>query len=198
MNVLIIPEDFRKDQFILKPIVRAMLKSAGQSSANVRVCQDPLLRGVAQATDWARISEILERYMGMYELILLCVDRDGVVGRRESLDALEDRAALGLRDDRLFLAENAWQELEVWILAGHDLPSDWGWRDIRAHANPKERYYLPFAEARGVHKKPAQGRETLALEAARRYSRIRQRCPEDIQSLHRRIEAWIATRKEPS
>lgn len=29
MNVLVIPEDFRKDQYVLKPIVAAMLGSIG-------------------------------------------------------------------------------------------------------------------------------------------------------------------------
>ncbi|XXY46368.1 hypothetical protein WME91_40845 [Sorangium sp. So ce269] len=26
----------------------------------------------------------------------------------------------------------------VWLLAGHDLPSDWRWSDVRAHENPTE------------------------------------------------------------
>lgn len=41
MKVLIIPEDFRKDQYILKPIVLAMLASLEQPNALVQVCQDP-------------------------------------------------------------------------------------------------------------------------------------------------------------
>ena len=35
MNVLIIPEDFRKDQYVLKPIVTAMLKAAGTPRARI-------------------------------------------------------------------------------------------------------------------------------------------------------------------
>ncbi|MCP4692274.1 MAG: hypothetical protein GY859_29790 [Desulfobacterales bacterium] len=42
MNVLVIPEDFRKDQYMLKPIIDAMMSRAG-GVAKVRVCQDPLL-----------------------------------------------------------------------------------------------------------------------------------------------------------
>ena len=26
----------------------------------------------------------------------------------------------------MFLAENAWEEIEIWTLAGLDLPRDWG------------------------------------------------------------------------
>lgn len=48
MNVLVIPEDFRKDQYMLKPIVEAMMKEVGQK-AKVAVCQNPLLGGIDQA-----------------------------------------------------------------------------------------------------------------------------------------------------
>jgi len=43
MNVLIIPEDFRQDQFVLKPIIKAMLSALGKRRATVKVCRDPLL-----------------------------------------------------------------------------------------------------------------------------------------------------------
>ncbi|WP_281181280.1 hypothetical protein [Chloroflexus islandicus] len=38
---------------------------------------------------------------------------------------------------------------------------------------------------------PGGGRRTLGQEAARRYERIRQRCPEDIGELERRIRVWL-------
>src|SRR5205085_10740520 len=82
LRVLVIPEDFRKDQYVLKPIIEAMMHAAGRPQAKVRVCRDPLLRGVAQALHWQRIAEIIERYAGMTDLFLLCVDRDGDAGRR--------------------------------------------------------------------------------------------------------------------
>lgn len=144
MNVLVIPEDFRKDQYILKPIVEAMLQAIGRR-AKVIVCQDPLLGGVDQATKWERIREILDRYRYSVNIFLLIVDRDGQPGRRDALNALERKAKEYLAADRFFLAENAWQEVEVWILAGHDLPRDWTWKDIRQETDPKEVYFKPFA-----------------------------------------------------
>ena len=96
MNVLVIPEDFSKDQYILKPIIQAMMEELGRASAIVKVCQDPRLRGVTQALQWERIAELLERYRGMVDLFVLCVDRDGQAGRREALDALEVRARRSL------------------------------------------------------------------------------------------------------
>ncbi len=91
MNVLVIPEDFRKDQYMLKPIVSAMLAEIGRP-AKVRVCQDPLLAGIGQALKWERIREIIERYKAMVKLFLLCVDRDGVEKRKRVLDHLENQA----------------------------------------------------------------------------------------------------------
>ncbi len=190
MNVLIIPEDFRKDQYILKPIVEAMLTEAGKPRANVRVCLDPLLGGIGRALDWEEIKQILDRY-SMVQMFLLLVDRDGVEGRRSSLDSIEARARERLPNSRVLLGENAWQEIEVWVLAGHQLPGEWKWADIRAEVNPKETYFEPFAAKRGVKDQPGGGRKTLAQEAAANYRRVRQLCPEDIQALEGRVRAHV-------
>ncbi len=194
MNVLVIPEDFRKDQYILKPIVEAMFQAIGRRGAKVLVCQDPLLGGVDQATKWERISEILDRYRYFVDVFLLIVDRDGEPGRRDALDNLERKARECLAADRVFLAENAWQEVEVWILAGHDLPNDWAWRDVRQERDSKEVYFKPFARDRNRLDGPGEGRKTLAGEAAKNYNRIRSRCLEDVAALERRLTAALDER----
>lgn len=187
MKVLVIPEDFRKDQYILKPIVEALMAHVGYPHAVVRVLTDPLLGGISQALNRDRIEEILARYRGMTDLFLLCVDRDGQAGRRRSLDGIEEFAEELLPKGRLFLAENAWQELEVWVLAGHDLPG-WKWAEIREEVNPKETYFEPYAKLRGLEMEPGGGRKTLAQEAARKYGRLRQLCKEDLKALEGRIK----------
>lgn len=187
-NVLVIPEDSRKDQYVLKPIVEQLVVAA-VGPAKIRVCRDPVLGGIAEALKWERISEIIQRYKGMINLFLLIVDRDCNDGRRESLNRIEERAAVALKDtDRIFLAENAWQEVEVWPLAGFDpLPGNWRWGDIRKECHPKEIYYDEFAKVRGVYSAPYQGRDTLSRDAARNYKRIRSLCPEDVKRLEDRI-----------
>lgn len=191
INVLVIPEDFRKDQYMLKPIIEKMM-AALDVKANVRVCADPLLGGVGEALKWERISDIIQRYRGMTRIFILAVDRDGDAAREGRLRGMENQASNRLGAGKSFLAENAWQELEVWVLAGlKDLPANWSWQEIRAERDPKERYYKPYAEARGVLNEPYEGRGTLAKEAARNYQRIRQLCPEDIQSLEARIRAAL-------
>lgn len=186
-RVLVIPEDFRKDQYVLEPILTKMFEFIGRK-AKVMVCTDPVLRGVAQALEWKRLQEIIVDYRAMVDCFLLVVDRDGNKTRRKALDGLEKQAAEELGPGKFFLAENAWQEVEVWLLAGHDLPAEWSWKDVRAHENPKETYYLPFAKSRGVANNPAEGRGLLAREAASKYRRIRTLCPE-LKDLERRLSA---------
>lgn len=195
MRVLVIPEDFRKDQHLLKPLVEMMVSSTGKPRAHVVVCSDPLLGGVDQALRWERVQEIIGRYRGMVDLFLLCVDRDGRAGRRQQLDRLEEQAEVELAGTaRLFLAENAWQEVEVWVLAGHDLPAEWSWREVRAEPNAKEMYFEPFARRRGVEHEPGGGRVTLAREAAARYERAVRLCPEDLGRLEGRVRGWLEGR----
>ena len=90
MNVLVIPEDSRKDRYILKPIFERLMRSIGRPNARVRVCEDPVLGGIGEAMKVGRIAEIVERYAGMTQIFVLCVDRDGVEGRRQGLDRIEE------------------------------------------------------------------------------------------------------------
>jgi hypothetical protein len=188
VNVLVIPEDFRKDQFVLQPLVQAMFKEIGKPHAKVRICMDPNLGGVDQALTWDRIEEILDRYRGFVNVFLLLVDRDGVPERRAALDRLEQRAATFLAAHGHLLGENAWQEIEVWALAGQpNLP--WAWQDIRDEPNSKERYFRLYASGRGLLDEPGEGRRTLGREAAQNYRRVRALCKEDVEALELRLRA---------
>ena len=187
MNVLIIPEDCLKDQYILKPIFERLFRSIGKARAKIRVCQEPRLRGVSQALDPRQVSAILERYKSKIDVFILCVDRDEDTDRRRRLDDLESQHG----GQWVFLAENAWEELETWVLAGLDLPADWNWRDVRAEVHVKEVYFEPFAALRGLSDAPGGGRKVLGREAARRISAIRQKCPQDFDTLARRIETAV-------
>ena len=194
MNVLVIPEDFRKDQYILKPLFERLFRSIGRSGAHVLVCQDPLLGGVREALKPKLLAEIVERYGGMTDLFILCVDRDGETGRRQRLDRIEAEMGSG----RTFLAENAWEEAETWVLAGLDLLSGWTWAEVRAEIHVKEQYFDVLAKARGVADGPGSGRKRLGEEAARRISAIRHKCVEDFDSLAQRIELVVSQRPPQS
>ncbi|WP_434683727.1 hypothetical protein [Pseudanabaena minima] len=200
MNVLIILEDFVNDESMVLPIVRAMMTAIGKPQAKVAVCKNPRLRGHAEALRWEKIQEILERYGGMTDLFLVCVDRDGNGDRRAKLDGLEKKAqeflAEKYQSPKKFLGENAWQELEVWVLAGcEDIPKVWKWSEIRSERKSKTSYFMRFAEQRSLLEARCQGRGILAEEASKRYDRIRQRCPEDIQELEKNIRQWCELSK---
>ncbi|NQU21432.1 MAG: hypothetical protein HQ567_09125 [Candidatus Nealsonbacteria bacterium] len=190
MNVLVIPEDFRKDQYMVKPLVERMLAEVGKPNAKVRVCQDPLLGGISEALNWSNINEILDRYP-MVQIFLLLVDRDGVSGRRQALDGLETKAANVLDESRVLFGENAWQEIEVWVIAGQRLLKGWNWGDIRSDRDPKENYFDDLVEHRGLAQGPGGGRKTLGREAAAKYTRVRSRCKEDIGALEDRLRQWL-------
>ncbi len=185
MRVLVIPEDFRNDQYILKPLFKRLFATMGKGNARVRVCQDPLLGGVDEALKMERIQEVVDQHDGMTDIFILCVDRDCVSGRRQRLDQLEGEFGI----DRTFLAENAWEEIESWVLAGLDLPSGWHWADVRAEIHVKELYFDALAHERGVVDGPGGGRQALGEEAARKISAIRQKCREDFDALAQRLEA---------
>ena len=194
MRILVIPEDFRKDQYMLKPIIKAIVKELGKEKAKVRICQNPLLGGINEALKWDNIKRIIGQYPTI-DLFLLCVDRDGQPGRRKALDKIESFAAECLSAEQLLLAENAWQEIEVWVLAGHKLPKDWNWQEIRKERDPKETYFLPFAREKLGGYEPDDGRKILAEEAAKHYRRIRELCPEDVANLEERIREWLEKRR---
>ena len=185
MKVLVIPEDFRNDQYLLQPLFERLFATIGRGRARIRVCRDPLLGGVNEALKSERIHEVIDQHSGMTDLFILCVDRDGVHGRRDRLDQIEGEFG----NDRTFLAENAWEEIETWALAGLDLPAGWNWADIRAEVDVKERYFNVLARERDVADGPGGGRRALGDKAARRIPAIRQKCPEDFDALARRIEA---------
>jgi len=189
VNVLVIPEDFRKDEAVMLPLVRKLMESVGVK-ARVTVCKDPLLGGVSEALKWERIETVIEKYWGMVQLYLLLVDKDCEDGRVDALTRLEGLAAKKMEGhDWAFIGENAWQEVEVWVLAGmKDLPSDWSWATIRQERDPKEAYYEPYVELREMSGLPDQGRRKLALEAAKNFSRVRKLCKDDIGRLEARIE----------
>ena len=192
MKVLVIPEDFRKDQYMLKPIIKAMMSHLGKTKAQVQVCQDPLLGGVNEALKLENILAIIEQYRGKADLFILCVDRDGKEGRKQALNKLEEETAKILTSrQKLLLAENAWQEIEVWVLAGYDLSSEWKWQEVRQEEHPKERYFLPLAKQQNLLETPGEGRRIMAEKAAGNYKRLRQLCREDLLNLEQRIKDWL-------
>ncbi len=187
MRVMIIPEDFLKDQHILKPLFSRLVRQIGAPSAEIQMCYQPRFRGVDQALALTDLEKIVRRFGGMVDIFVLCVDRDGRTGRRQRLDQIEAE----FQGRCVFFAENAWEEVETWALAGLALPGDWRWADVRAEVDVKERYFDRLALLRGLADSEGGGRRVLGEEASRRSRAIRQKCPEDFDSLARRLTTVV-------
>ena len=188
MLIIVIPEDFRKDQYILKPLFEQLLHSIRRKNTRVEVCQEPRLGGIHNAMKRERIEEIVKRFDWRRDVVfVLCVDRDGDQARRQRLDQIEEEFN---RDQRHFLAENAWEEVETWVLAGLELPRHWRWRDIRAEVQVKEEYFNKLPDFADGHSDRV--RKSLGKKAAARICAIRQKCPEDFDALARRLEAIVS------
>jgi hypothetical protein len=165
MRVRIIPEGVQHDHLILRPIFKAMFHHLGKDHVKVDI-HSPEERGfdAVRATDYIR--GIISEFRAV-DLFVLCVDRDGDPHRREALNDLERKIAKVLPAPRLFLAERAWQEVEVWALAGIDwrLKHKWTWEAIRSVRDSKEMYFEPIARNRHLFDLPGQGRKELGEEA---------------------------------
>jgi hypothetical protein len=191
MRVRIIPEDYPNDHLILRPIFEAMFAHLGKPHAKLDI-HSPRVKGVDAVKKQDHIRDIIEIFNNV-NIFILCVDRDSDAHRRKALDDLESRVQKLLPPPRLFLAEQAWQEVEVWALAGIDwrLKPKWTWDAIRDERDPKEHYFEPITRARGLFTRPGQGRRELGEEAARNYAKVRQNCPE-VRELEDRVRQWIA------
>ncbi|MFO0589968.1 MAG: hypothetical protein U0441_20670 [Polyangiaceae bacterium] len=159
----------------------------------MRVCEKPVLGGVSRALDVARVAEIVDLWGGQTDLFLLLVDRDGPenAGRREALTSIENQLSSRLKEGQALLGEHAIEEVEVWILAGLELPSEWSFRDIRRHPHPKEAYFIPYLTEHRRLREDAVGRGIVAEEAARSVDRICALCPEDFRRLRERLQALL-------
>lgn len=189
MNILIIPEDPTNDHYILDPLFKRLFQSFGKGRVHVRVCWDPVLGGVDEALKSQRLKEIIDRYDGMTDIFILCVDRDGNTQRRTRLNQIEHE--FGDDGERNFVATNAWEEIETWVLAGVDLPSNWKWREVRAEINVKEIYFNRLAKQLDLATSPGRGRKILGEKAARKITAIRSKCPEDLDELALRLERIV-------
>jgi hypothetical protein len=191
LNVLIVAEDYRKDEYILKPIVTSMLEEVGKPRANVRVCRDPMIGGVEDALDPDTIEDVILTNP-LFDLYLLLVDRDADPNRHERLVQAENNAADSTRPTQAFLAGQAHQEVEAWLLAGQpDLPNEWNWVDVRAERQAKERYYDPYVAQKTLTNSPGGGRKPLGQVAGSNYAdRVRQLCDE-VQDLEDRVAETV-------
>jgi hypothetical protein len=187
MNVMIIPEDPTNDHYLLLPLFERLFASIRRPQTKVTICLNPRMRGIEDALNTNRLRDVVARYP-MIDYFILCVDRDGNRNRRDKLNEIE-QIFIGTP---ALIAENAWEELETWALAGLRLPRSWTWADVRAEVSVKERYFTPLAQQMQLANGPGGGRKELGILASRRIPAIRRKCPEDFGNLATRLKTLLA------
>jgi hypothetical protein len=183
VKILVIPEDPKLDQYILKPVVARIFADLDKSP-RIDVLSNPRLRGVAEALDGAKLADIVATFP-MIDLFLVIVDQDGVKSRRETAAVREAE-----HPQRLFVCL-AIEEIEVWMLAIHSRDLGTPWRDIREEIHPKERFAIPFLKERAPGLDLGQGRTWAMRELGGQWRGVLKRCPE-IRDLKQRLEVWLA------
>ncbi len=186
MKVLIIPEDQTHDQFIVRPVVEAIVEDLGLR-ASVQVLPEPRLRGSGQALDEELVRSIV-RANPMVDLFVLAVDRDC---DREGNDG---RAAQRASEHPgKLLACVARQEVEVWMLALHRDRLGVGFTDVRAECDPKERFAEQLLDDLGNRDGPGAGRKAAMRQLAGNLRGLLAVCDE-LARLREDIEAWASAR----
>jgi hypothetical protein len=182
VKVLIVPEDQALDQYIVKPVVQAMLDDEG-IPARVDVLPEPRLRGTSMALNPGVIADIVAKNP-MIDLFLLIVDRDCNRERNE-----EQAAARQEEHPGKLIACLAHQEIEVWMLALYDgRLGGVRWAEVRRHCDPKEQWADPLLDRLG-REGPGHGRKRAMRELAGNWRSLKTRCPE-LSELQKAVRAF--------
>ena len=182
-SVLVIPEDPHHNGHILKPLVNAILESAGKPYAKVNILQNPRLRGYDHAVYTIR-HDLFERYR-YKDLWLFFPDADRATA--DAMDALEEDVG---EQDVWLLCSAAQPELEIYACAAflEDLPEHWD--DVRRHPRMKEDIFDPLLRRYGDPRRPGAGRDLMVGQSLRNLRRLFQLCPE-LRRLRDRIAAHL-------
>ena len=84
------------------------------------------------------------------------------------------------------LACSAWQEIEVWMLAGYKIRLASSWAEVRADCDPKERYAEPLLKELNSAS-PGGGRKA----AMRRVTVDQLMTCDELKDLAARLGAWL-------
>lgn len=188
MDVMIIPEDPRLDQYVLKPIVERIFADI-DVPANIRVLQDPRMRGVSEALDTEVIEKKVIALYPMVDLFLVIVDRDcDRDGNEARARTLQDRI-----DDDLVVCL-AREEVETWMLClqrtklHQHLEVSFG--DVRKSCDPKDDFAEPLLESLGWTTMVGKGRKYAMRNRDNPWSSLFD-IYDELADLRRRIEAHL-------
>jgi len=160
-KVAVATEDHTLDQYIVGPVVRAVMAAIGKPKAVVHVITNPRIRGFDDLR--AQACEIVAKYAPIMNVLVFAIDldcQDGQEGRPDRLVRLGNALQHCALDKAAVLTVGAVNEVEIWALWGSrgELPD--GWETVRAECHPKEIYFEPLMTREDLLK-PDRGRKRL-------------------------------------
>ncbi len=186
-NVLVIPEDPTHNGDILEPLISRMMAECGKPNARIQVLTNPKVQGYEHAKQ--KLPEIADRYRH-FDLALFIVDADG----KDRTAAFQSIESMHKDTKPVLFCIAAFQEVEVWLLAGHINKLERRWSEVRRDVSVKENVFEPFLRKFGDARRYGGGRDLLMSDALTRYSTILQRCPE-LRQLQERITKLVGERQ---
>ena len=177
-NVLVISEDYKNDQQILRPLVSRLLRECNKPRANVSVWANLAVRGFERVRD--ELPAII-RDSPQFHLFLFLPDCDGQHRGRADLFA-----NLEIKHSPKLICCAAVEEVEAWLLAGHVDKVGRGWPEVRSDTSVKENVFEPFLRQHGDPRRPGGGRDELMQQTLANLPGLLARCPE-LDQLQKRI-----------
>lgn len=178
IRISVVCEDHTLDQYVVRPVISALMAEIGKPRCIIRVVTDPKLNGIDGLRQ--QFTGILRRYAAVSDVVIFAIDADGKDGLdgRGNRKAAFDELLEGQTDARRGAVVVAVQELEVWALWGSRTQIRDSWQKVRAELHPKERYFAPLlTDADKRH--PGKGRARLTeLSLANGWASLRAGCPE--------------------
>lgn len=159
LRVAVACEDHTLDQFVLKPVIERALTHLGKPHARVQMVTNPRLGGLGDLR--RELCGIIDRWLGMSDVIVVALDADCDDARRQSFSDLLDECEASTEHVILVVAI---QELEVWLLWGQRSSIDASWTEIREECHPKERFLAPLLTPADLAM-PDRGRKRLIADS---------------------------------
>lgn len=180
VKVAIACEDHTLDQYILVPVVSALMNVLGKPRAKVAPVSNPRIRGDTHLM--AAACELLDRYGPVADVVIFVIDidcEDGLAGRPDKLLRLRNRLDSCDSSYRSrAVAVGAVNEAEVWALWGVQGEIGDPWQTVRADCHPKDTYLRQVTRP-GDANSPGRGRKRLAEQSVSRgWASLKAACPE--------------------
>lgn len=183
-EVLVIPEDPQQNGYILKPLVKAIMRDAGKQAAKVDVLKDPRLRGYDHAVRTIR-SDVLEPYRFKKKLWLFFPDAD-----KAGDEAMRDLEKHADEKGITLLCCAAQPEVEIYACAAFRKHMKIEWKQARQHDRMKEEIFEPLLKKHGDPRQPGKGRGLMVGRSLENLRLLFDLCPE-LKHLRNRIATHL-------